>query len=1071
MTAHHEINFEEFMVEQLAKNGWLEGDHARYDRQHALYPEDVIGWIQDSQPEAWEKLSRIHKDNAEKVVLERLAASLGSKSGGTVKVLRRGFGVAGGGTIQMSQPMPEDARNETVMKRYAANRLRIVRQVRYSLDNENAIDLVAFINGIPVATFELKTDFTQSVEAARDQYRTDRNPKSARTGRMEPLLSFRRGAVVHFAMSDSEVWMTTKLAGESTHFLPFNKGNNGAAGNPPAEPYPVAYMWEEVMQPDNWLRIFHRFVFVEKKEDESAQGTLYFKETQIFPRYHQWEAVTKMIDAVRQEGVGHQYLNQHSAGSGKTNTIAWTAHELIRLRHDDGEPYFNSVIVVTDRTVLDAQLQEAIGQIEHQHGVVKAVDRESSSLPKSQQLAQALLEGTPIIVVTLQTFPFAMEAILTEQSLRDRRFAVIIDEAHNSQTGSVASKLRQVLALDASVDLATMTPDEILEKLQSVRGLPKNVSHFAFTATPKHSTLMLFGRPKDPGQPASKENPPVPFHTYTMQQAIEEGFILDVLQNYTSYKTAFRLGQEFTSDRRVDTKYAARALARWLTLHPTNVAQKVELIVEHFRANVAHLLGGQAKAMVVTSSRAAAVKYKIAFDRYVERQGYRGIRSLVAFSGKILGKDINDNIDFSYPADEAFTEENMNPGARGRDLRKVFDSPEYQVMLVANKFQTGFDQPKLVAMYLDKKISGVEAVQTLSRLNRTHPGKDTTYIIDFVNDPEEILAAFRRYYRDARISDIQNPHIVYDMKERLDEMRIYEDEEIRQFGIAITEPNPRHAKLYSLTQPATDRFNGRMKMLNEAIELCEREYQAARRRGDDDGAKRADARRAEHTKARDELLIFKEGLSKFVRAYEYCAQLVEFGDAELEAFAAFAKLLRKRLKGATPEEVDLGGLRMTHYKLLYQGETHGELEVREGDELRPSKGKGGREPRDRERAYLKELIERLNEAFGQEVTDQDKVAFAIHISEKLRENEKVMDQVRNNPMEQAMKADLPSAATKAIVEAMGSHQNMAKRLLGDEVTRNLFLTVIYEMLTKDVAGELIEQVRALGDDGVSARGD
>jgi len=652
-----------------------------------------------------------------------------------------------------------------------------------------------------------------------------------------------------------------------------------------------------------------------------------------------------------------------------------------------------------------------------------------------------------------------MEAILTEQSLRDRRFAVIIDEAHNSQTGSVANKLRQVLALDASVDLASMTPDEILEKLQSVRGLPRNVSHFAFTATPKHSTLMLFGRPKDPSRPASKENPPVPFHTYTMQQAIEEGFILDVLQNYTSYKAAFRLGTAFTSDKRVDAKYAKRALAKWLSLHPTNVSQKVELIVEHFRANVAPLLGGQAKAMVVTSSRAAAVKYKLAFDRYVERQGYRGIRSLVAFSGKVLGKDISDDIEFSYPEEEAFTEENMNPAARGRDLRKVFDTPEYQVMLVANKFQTGFDQPKLVAMYLDKKVSGVEAVQTLSRLNRTYPGKDTTFVIDFVNDPNEILEAFRTYYRDARISDIQNPNIVYDMKARLDEMLIYEDEEVRQFGIAITEPNPTHAKLYSLTQPATDRFNGRMKMLNDAIDLCEREYQAAKRRGDEDGAKRADARRAEHTKARDELLIFKEGLNKFVRVYEYCAQLVEFGDPELEAFAAFARLLRKRLKGATPEEVDITGLALTHFKLLHKGDQTGGLGAGEPRALDPHKGTGGRDPRDRERAYLTELIEKLNEIFGQEVTDKDKVAFAIHISEKLRDNETVMDQVRNNPMDQAMKADLPSAATKAIVEAMDSHQKLAKRLLSDEVSRNLFLAVVYEMLAKDVAGELIEVAR------------
>jgi len=1059
MAAHHEVKFEAFIVDHLTGNGWLEGDYKQYDRKLALYPSDVIAWIQDSQSETWEKLTRIHKGDAEKVVLERLAKVLGSKSGGTVKVLRRGFGVAGGGTIDMSQPLPEDSRNEKVTRNYKANRLRIVRQVRYSLDNENSIDLVAFINGIPVSTFELKTDFTQSIEAAIDQYRSDRKPKSAQTGRVEPLLSFKRGAVVHFAMSDSEVFMSTKLAGESTCFLPFNQGFDEGAGNPPADPYPVKYMWEEVLQRDNWLRIFHRFVFVEKKEVETAQGGLTFKETMIFPRYHQWQCVTQMIDTVRQEGVGHQYLNQHSAGSGKTNTISWTSHELIRLRHDDGSPYFDSVIVVTDRTVLDSQLQEAISQIEHQQGVVKAINRESSSLPKSQQLAESLLAGTPIIVVTLQTFPYAMEAILTEQSLRDRKFAVIIDEAHNSQTGSVASKLRQVLALDSSDDLAAMTPDEILEKLQAVRGLPDNVSHFAFTATPKHSTLSLFGRPTDPTQDVSKENPPVPFHLYTMQQAIEEGFILDVLQNYTSYKTAFRLGSTFVSDDRVDAKYAKRALAKWLSLHPTNVTQKVELIVEHFHAHVSHLLAGQAKAMVVTGSRAAAVKYKLAFDQYVKKKGYRGITSMVAFSGKIMGSEISDGIEFTFKDDETFTEKSMNPGAHGRDFRKVFDTPQYRVMLVANKYQTGFDQPKLVAMYLDKKISGVEAVQTLSRLNRTYPGKDSTFIIDFVNEPEEIVSAFRKYYKAAQVSDIQNPNIVYDMKDRLDEMQIYEDEEVRQFGISLTGYDVSHQKLFSLTQPATDRFNGRMKMLNDAIDVCEKEYQIANRNKDESGRERADKRRSEHTKARDELLIFKEGLNKFVKAYEYCAQLVEFGDPSIEAFASYARLLRKRLKGATPEEVDISGLQLTHYRIIGQGEQNTDISACEPAPLKPNTGTGGRDPQDRERAYLAELIRKLNDAFGQDVTEQDKVAFAVQISEKLRNNEKVMDQVRNNPMDQAMKADLPAAATKAIVAAMGSHQKMSKQLLGDETTRNMFVSVVYEMLAKDIAADLIRQAR------------
>ncbi|MDX8406901.1 MAG: DEAD/DEAH box helicase family protein [Mariprofundaceae bacterium] len=1040
-----------FTVDQLTDNGWLKGEHTHYDRQLALYPKDVIGWIQDSQPEAWEKLSRIHGEDAEKVVLERLAASLASKSGGTVKVLRRGFGVAGGGTIRMSQPMPEDGRNETAMRRYRANRLRIVRQVRYSLDNENAIDLVAFINGIPVATFELKTDFTQSVEAAMHQYRTDRRPKSAKTGRIEPLLAFRRGAVVHFAMSDSEVWMTTKLAGESTRFLPFNKGNDGAAGNPPDTPYPVRYMWEEVMRPDNWLRIFHRFVFIEKKEEETAQGELIYKEAQIFPRYHQWEAVTKMIGAVKREGVGHQYLCEHSAGSGKTNTIAWTAHELIRLRHDDGAPYFNSVIVVTDRTVLDQQLQEAVAQIEHQSGVVKAVDRDKSSLSKSKQLAQALLSGTPIIVVTLQTFPFAMEAILTEQSLRDRNFAVIIDEAHNSQTGSTAGKLRQVLALDASEDLAALTPDEILEKLQGVRGLPKNVSHFAFTATPKHSTLMLFGRPKDPSRPASKENPPLPFHTYTMQQAIEEGFILDVLQNYTSYKTAFRLGQVFTSEERVDAKYAKRALARWLTLHPTNVAQKVELIVEHFRANVAPLLGGQAKAMVVTSSRAAAVKYKLAFDRYVARQGYRGIRSLVAFSGKISGKDINDGIEFRYPDDETFTEENMNPGARGRDLRTVFDTPEYQVMLVANKFQTGFDQPKLCAMYVDKKLHGVECVQTLSRLNRTYPGKaeSGTFVLDFFNDPQDILDSFQPYYQTAELADVSDPDLVFDLFDKLRAEGIFTWQEVEQFAVAFFVKNKSNAAISNICKPAVERWQKRYKLAVDAYHTAKEMFERTRQTADAVLIANAEKSFKECRKEKDRLEIFKKDLGSFTRFYEFMSQIVDYDSKDLEKLALYARHLRPLLREKMDEDddIDLSNVALSHYrlsKIRHQDlvmETEGDYGLKSAGDI------GSARARDKKEEFLSQILARLNELFITDgLSDADLTNYAQTIRDKVKENKSVMHQIQNNSPEQAMLGDFPKAIDDAVMDSSEAHQNQMMQVLSNPEVAKGFAKVVFDLI-------------------------
>jgi type I restriction enzyme R subunit len=1062
MSVHQEKHLESYIVGELAKSGWLVGDFRQYDRDRALYPEDVLGWVETNHSEAWAKLQRLHGASAGTAILDRLVKALEDKKGGAVEVLRNGFQIAGGGTLDMSQALPEDSRNAMVLARYKANRLRVVPQVRYSLDNENAIDLVFFLNGIPVATVEVKTEFTQSIEIAKEQYKTDRLPRNSQGSRTEPLLTFRRGAVVHFALSESEIWMTTKLAGASTVFLPFNRGNDGHPGNPPmitAQGYPVSYFWERVLSPDNWLRIFHRFVLLERKQVEDATGKVTFKENLIFPRFHQWEAVIKMIDAVRTEGAGHQYLIEHSAGSGKTHTISWTAHELIRVRTQNGDPYFNSVIVVTDRTVLDAQLQEAIASIDHQTGVVRAIDREHSSLPKGQQLAKALLDGAPIVVVTLQSFPSAMEAILEEDSLQDRKFAVIMDEAHTSQTGSTANKLRQALSRESDLDLATMTPEEILQQIQKVRGLPKNVSHFAFTATPKHSTFSLFGRPVDPAKPQSKENPPGAFHLYTMQQAIEEEFILDVLQNYTSYKVAYRIGERLTAKIRVDAKQARRSLARWVSLHPTNVAQKVDLILEHFQTRVAHLLNGHAKAMVVCSSRAAAVKYGLSFERYIQERAIPGIEVLTAFSGEVSGKDVSDEVQ-RFPDDHTFTEGSMNRGAPSSDLRKTFDLPQYRVMIVANKFQTGFDQPKLVAMYVDKKISGVEAVQTFSRLNRRSPGKDRTYIIDFVNDPDEILAAFRMFYREAKISDTQDPNVVYDLKTTLDAALIYETDEVRRFGAAMVDPALTHQKLFSLTQPAYDRFEGKRRLLQEAIDRTEGAFQRAEGEGDKQGAAQADSSRAEYTKQRDALMIFSENLSKFVRTYEYIAQLIDFGDADLEALSGFARLLRKRLKGVTLDQIDVSGLQLTHYAIR-KNKSSGSLDGNGiTPELDPIIDSGSRDPRDRERAYLAELIEKLNKAFGQSITEADKVAFAIHVSEKLRHNTQVMAQVQNNTKEQALRADLPGALVKTAVEALSSHEAIAKKILSNTESRGILMDVVYELLKNDAAAQFLKAARS-----------
>ena len=1060
-TAHREARLEEHIVTFLAEHGWVVGDPTCYDRKRALYSEDVIAWLKTTQPEAWEKLERSNGVGVEERVLDRLARALESSEHGIISVLRHGFDVAGAGRLRMSAPRPEDKRNEVAQERYEANILRVVPQVRYSLDNENAIDLVFFINGLPVATVELKTDFTQGVEDAIWQYKRDRKPKSAK-GRVEPLLTQKRGAVVHFAMSDSQIFMTTKLAGEDTFFLPFNKGNDGGAGNAPnPNGYPVSYFWEEVLQRDNWLRIFQQFVFVEVEQKEDAQGKAYTSETLIFPRYHQWDAVTKMVSAVREEGPGKPYLVAHSAGSGKTKTITWLAHELIRIRDDAGRAYFDSVILVTDRRVLDQQLQNAILQLDNQRGVVATITGSDGS--KSSELAKAMLSSTPIIVVTLQTFPHAMGLILEEASLKDKRFAIVIDEAHSSTGGSTAADLRFILTGEREDDWDKLSTSEKLAARQTSRRPPPNASYFAFTATPKHSTLTLFGRGENnPQAPLSDANKPVEFHAYTMQQAIEEGFILDVLQNYTTYKAAFDLSEKLEKDAKVDARQARRSLARWTSLHPTNVAQKVEFIVQHFQRTVSHLLAGQAKAMIVTSSRAAAVKYKLYFDEYVTREGIEGLAALVAFSGDVLGKDVSDS-ERQYPADQKFNETNMNPGLHGRELPAAFDTPESRIMIVANKFQTGFDQKKLVAMYLDKKVSGVEAVQTLSRLNRTSPGKTTTYVVDFVNDTETILTSFKQFYKHARIKAVQNPDVVYDEKALLDQANILSEEEITQFAETIVQRDVKHEKLYALTQPATDRFNAKYRALTEQLVDLEKQLELAQESGNEVAAQQLEVRRVRAAEERDALNLFRDGLAKFVRTYQFIAQIIDLNDPSLEAYAEFVRLLRNRLDSVPLAQVDLSGLKLVRYAIKegdvlsgVGGKPGGGEE--QGPLLKPKGAGGQREPRDREKERLSEIIRRMNEAFPSGVATSGGIFLLIQVSETLRGNERVMAQVNNNKREDALKGDLPREAMKAVSGAMHSHRENALELLKpDDGRRGILYEVLYDLIRNpDYARQLLE---------------
>ena len=1060
-TAHQEKHFDAYVVSKLKAQGWQVGDTRHYDTERALYPDDLIAWLEATQPEKWVKLQKDNAERPREVLMDRLVKAL--EQHGTIHVIRNGFSIAGCGHIDLTEAAPEDKRNDTVLKRYAANILRVVPQLEYHPTRKLAIDLVLFINGIPVATVELKTDFTQSAEAAMEQYKTDRLPYDPKTKRREPLLTFKRGAVVHFAMSDSDIRMTTKLDGENTVFLPFNQGHEGHAGNPPREDkeYPVAYFWESVCQRDAWLRIFHSFVYIEKKDVVDLYGNWKKKETLIFPRYHQWESVNAMIEDSRVHGPGMQYLADQSAGSGKTSTISWLAHDLVKLRRDNGEAIFNSVIIVTDRNVLDSQLRDAVRQIDHQFGVIAAIDRQKSSKPKSKQLAEALLANTPIIVVTIQTFPYAMEAIVTEESLKDKSFAVIIDEAHASQTGTTAAKLQTALSMSGEGKMSTLTVEELLEQLQKSRARPKNISYYAFTGTPKHSTLMLFGRPADPSRPASKTNLPQPFRRYPMRQAIEEGFILDVLKGYVPYKTAFNLAKQVGDTKRVSGKQAKRALAQWMSLHPTNVTQKVQFIIEHFHRNVEYRLDGKAKAMVVTSSRAAAVRYKKGFDKYIENHPeYASIRSLVAFSGKLTGKQVMHSDDeriagevFLVDEGEEFTEVSMNPDVAGQDLRLAFDRPEYRVMLVADKFQTGFDQPKLVAMYVDKKIANdVEIVQTFSRLNRIAPGKDEIFIIDFVNDPANVRRAFAMYDDGAQIDDIQDLNVVYDIKETLDAQGLYEAEDLAAFKKArfktirdITQAQePQHKALYAATERPMRLFNQRLKMLREAVNTWESAYEKARSQGDHAGMKTADHHRREHADQIESLMTFKSGLGRFCRTYAYIAQLVDFGDPELENYAAFAKLLQKRLNGEPPENVDLKGVVLTGFDIKRKDDVTGDDD--EHPVLKPiGPGAGGGKGDDLH--YLQEIIERLNRLFGDATPLRDQVTFVNHIVSIARENDVVMAQVENNTREQALKGNLPGAVQQGVVRALTSHQKLATLVLkSDRQAMSALIDMIYELL-------------------------
>lgn len=1002
--AHLESALENEIAVHLAANGWLcSPTDAGYDRELALFPEDVLGWFEDSQPTEFAKVVRpedtdAQRDAAGRGILSRLAKSLDldpSKNGGTIRILHEGFSIVPlhGGAVQfrLAQFRPATTNNPDTLEAYGKMRVRVMRQVHYSAKHPSkALDLVLFVNGIPVATVELKTDFTQSIGNAVNQYRFDRSPAG------EPLFGFAKRSLVHFVVSNSEVRMTTKLAGPKTRFLPFNKGADEGAGNPPnPDGSASSYFWEEILQRDTWLQLLGSFVHLQVEVDvDPDTGEKTKIEKVLFPRYHQWRAVTRLVDAARVEGPGSRYLVQHSAGSGKTNSIAWLAHRLSQLHDDANERVFDTVVVVTDRTALDKQLQDAISQFEKQAGVVESITKEAGE-SKSKQLAAALTGGKNIVIVTIQSFEALITAIQTLPGLQGRRFAVIADEAHSSQTGSTAGALTKVLSPDEQAAVAEGAPidsDAYLRWAMEVTASAPNISYFAFTATPKAKTLELFGRVPE------GEDLPEPFDVYSMQQAIEEGFILDVLRNYTPYKVAWKLqhpGADYDAHGEVDESTAVKALVQYVRLHSTNISQKAKIVVDHFYAFAKPLLDGKAKAMVVTGSRKEAVRWKKYLDAYIADAGVQGVRSLVAFSGTV---DDPDDVG------DGLTEKTQNPGLHSSNLAEAFKPSTFNVMIVAEKFQTGFDQPRLVAMYVDKKLGGVQAVQTLSRLNRTYPGKDKTFVLDFVNEPLDVLDAFKAYYRKAELTALTDPNLIYDLVTKLDASGIYTMSEVEQaFDAALAGGTNANSKVSAATAPAVDRFQKRW---FNAVTDADKDEQ-------------------------DELRLFKADAGQFVKFYDFISQARNLEDTELPRRHYFFRRILPQLSTATYEEpVDISQVQLAGYKITV-GEAV-KLNLEKGPGLDPITAIGSGAIHEKHRSALEEIIEKLNERLG------DKYGVGViditmnHIVGKLALDYDLARQAEvNTPQQFAESPALPKAFTKAVVEVREETPAFIDDLLGD----------------------------------------
>lgn len=968
-----ERRFEEDIEDYLLKfGGYTKGNPATFNRTSGLDEGVFIEFVKNSQPKQWERFVKIYDAMAEKQLIERFSREV--KQTSLLNVLRHGFTDRG---IKFRAVFwkPETTLNETSKIQYDANIMHCTRQLHYSVKNENSIDIVLFVNGIPIVSMELKCQFTgQNTTNAINQYKFDRASK-------DTVFAFKERILVHFAVDLTNVYMTTKLEGASTYFLPFNQGSAGAGkvggkGNPNNENgYDTAYLWENVLCKDRLLEILQKYIHLQQEYDD--KGNLK-SERIIFPRYHQLDVVTKLLADVKENGAGNNYLIQHSAGSGKSNSIAWLAHRLSGLHNDMDEKIFQSVIIVTDRKVLDSQLQNTVYQFDHVEGVVQKIDK------NSQQLKDAIEGGAGIIITTLQKF----SVIYKEVNSANKRFAIIIDEAHSSQTGDAAKKLKRALADTEEIlkEYADMEEedeknrkddeDRLLDEL-AAQGFHKNLSFFAFTATPKGKTLQMFGN-KD------AEGVFHPFHIYSMRQAIEEGFILDVLQNYMTYKMYYKITKIIDDDPELDTTQGSKAILNYETLHPHNISQKTAIMLYHFMNVTRHKMNGKAKAMVVTPSRLHAVRYVQEFKRQIQEKGY-DLDVLVAFSG-----EVTDN-------GASYTEEGMNKTKDGETIKEkalpaAFHTDDYGILVVAEKYQTGFDEPLLHTMFVDKKLSGVKAVQTLSRLNRTSRGKLDTFVLDFVNSADDIKASFEPFYEETVLIEETDPNVVYDMKNTLDDFRVYQTSEVEKFADIFYSADKQASgdlgKLQGQLRPAVDRY------LTLEIERQD---------------------------------IFKSTLASFNRVYAYITQVCRLFDKDIHKFSVYSKFLYTMLpKGQGGEKVNIDDkVLLEYYKLEKDFEGSIELESADGGYVPISGEAGHREPK---KDPLTIIIDKINERFGTQFTEMDKVL--VQMENDYAKQEKWQSYAKNNDRSTFMllfEKDFPSMAA----ERYEQNDEFFRRLFGD----------------------------------------